>query len=67
MEAEIEDALGLGIRETQTDFAARFGAGLDIYLTENIVLSAGVDYVLPTGDVNDLDYVSFGGGGQYRF
>jgi len=46
---------------------ARFGGGLDFYITESIVASAGVDYLLPTGDVEDLDYVSFGWGLQYRF
>jgi hypothetical protein len=28
---------------------------------------AAADHVLPTGDVEDLDYVSFGAGIQYRF
>ena len=62
-------AMGVDIDEVgdESDFAARFGGGLDFYITEKIVISAGVDYLLPTGDVEDLDYVSFGGGLQYRF
>lgn len=69
--------LGLGVMDAEvnvgpfsdeaTGFATRFGGGVDLYATENIVFSAGVDYVLPTGDVEDLDYVSYGGGFQYRF
>jgi opacity protein-like surface antigen len=67
MGAEIEDAVGLGVSESDSDFTMRFGGGLDFCITENIVVNASVDYVLPTGDVEDLDYVSFGGGIQYRF
>ncbi|MEE8549631.1 MAG: porin family protein [Gemmatimonadota bacterium] len=67
MHVEVDDTVGLGISETEAGFAARFGGGLDFYITENIAVSVGVDYLLPTGDVEDLDYVSFGGGIQYRF
>ena len=66
LEAELE-FVGAGLSQTESGFAVRFGGGLDFYITENVVASAGVDYVLPTGDVEDLDYVSFGAGIQYRF
>lgn len=37
-------------------------------ITKHIVVSAGADYVLPAGsELQDLDYVSCGGGIQYRF
>jgi opacity protein-like surface antigen len=49
------------------DFAARFGGGIEFYLTENIVAALDATYVLPAGDLKDLDYVSFGWGLQYRF
>ena len=65
--AEVDDTVGLGISESDSGFASRFGGGLDFYITENIVASAGVDYLLPAGDVEDLEYVSYGGGIQYRF
>jgi len=65
--AELEDSVGLGVSEDESDFAARFGAGIDGYLTRNIVLYGGVDYVLPTDDLEDLDTVSFGGGLRFRF
>jgi opacity protein-like surface antigen len=67
MEFEVEDTVGAGLSETESDLAFRFGGGLDFYITESFVGSVGVDYVLPTGDVEDLDYVSFGAGIQYRF
>jgi opacity protein-like surface antigen len=61
--------------ETDVVFGARFGAGADFYLTDNILLVAEVSYLLPTSDYK------FGGegpgvngaiipvvvGAQYRF
>jgi opacity protein-like surface antigen len=67
MDAEIESTIGPSNRDGETDFAARFGGGVDVYLTEQIVFEAGASYVLPTGDLEDVDYVSFGGGIQFRF
>ena len=66
---KLKNSMGLGLFESErfTDFAARFGGGIDIYMTENIVFTLETDYVLPTGDVEDLDYVSIGWGFQYRF
>ena len=48
-------------------FAVRGGGGLDFYLTENVVISAGAEYVVPTSDLEDFRYVSVQGGLQYRF
>jgi opacity protein-like surface antigen len=70
MGADFEDSsgLGLGIGGTESDLAFRFGAGLDFYVTEHIVASAGANYLLPGGsELEDFDYVSYGGGIQYRF
>jgi hypothetical protein len=53
--------------DTLVDFAARFGAGLDIYATEHIVVSVEASYVLPAGEVDDFAYGSLGMGLQYRF
>ena len=52
---------------TETDLALRFGGGLDSYITEHWVVTTEVSYVLPTGDVDGVDYVSLGAGIQYRF
>ena len=53
--------------ERAAGFAARFGGGADLYVTEHIVLNAEIRYVLPTGVVEGLDLISFGWGLQYRF
>ncbi len=50
-----------------TAFAARFGTGMEIWLTRNVVATVEALYVLPTGGLDDLDYVSGGFGLQYRF
>ncbi len=69
VEVETNDTTGLGTNDTETatNIALRFGGGLDFYATERIVLTLGVDYVLPFGDLEDLDYVSIGWGLRYRF
>jgi len=48
-------------------FAARFGGGLDFYVTKNIMLTAEAAYVLPTGQLDDLNQLQIGGALQYRF
>ena len=53
--------------DRRTGFAARLGGGIEVYANEHFVFTLGVDYVLPTGDVKDLDYVSVGWGLEYRF
>lgn len=67
-------ALGLGIldidsdeRSREDDFAFRFAGGLDLYLTPHWVLYGEAAYMLPTGDVDDYDYATFGAGFLFRF
>jgi opacity protein-like surface antigen len=66
---EIEDVAGFDASgsDWSTGFAARFGGGVDLYITQHFVLNAEIRYVLPTGDVDGLDMISFGWGLQYRF
>ena len=66
---ELRDPMGFGYRQSDWDnaFVARFGGGIDLYTNENIVLTVGADYVLPTGDLKDFDFISIGWGIQYRF
>ena len=52
---------------TSSGFAMRFGGGVEFYATRNIVVSLDGSYVLPTGNVQDLDYGSIGFGAQWRF
>ena len=55
------------LSDSSSGFAARFGAGFDYCLTEKFALNFDASYVLPTGAVEDFDYVSVGWGFQYRF
>jgi opacity protein-like surface antigen len=49
------------------DFAGRFGAGMDLYLTQHLVVVLSANYELPTSDVSQFPYLSAAGGIQYRF
>jgi len=57
----------MGRSHSDADFAARFGGGVDFYDSPNLSLGATVGYVLTTGGVDGLDYVSLVLGFQYRF
>ncbi|MCG8588858.1 MAG: porin family protein [Proteobacteria bacterium] len=59
---------GGGIEDDgETDLVVRLGGGIDLYATEQIALSFEATYLLPKGDVDDLDTASFGLGVQFRF
>jgi opacity protein-like surface antigen len=49
------------------DFVFRFGGGIDVYATENVVVNVGATYLLPMGLVKTLDLFTIGGGIEYRF
>jgi opacity protein-like surface antigen len=53
--------------EKLTDFAMRFGGGLDIYFTDHFILNTTIDYVRGFGDVRDYRWMSIGAGLGYRF
>lgn len=55
---------GLGRRN---GFAARAGAGIDLYFGEAFFLTAQVTYLVPVDRVQDFDYVSVGWGFGYQF
>jgi len=57
----------LGSRLSGGDAALRAGGGFEGYITEHIVFTFDAQYVLPFGEVDDLDYTSVGVGLQYRF
>ena len=67
-------AAGININDgTHSKPAARAGLGLDLYITKHIVLNAQASAVVTTlkepdlGDVDDLNYMAFAAGLQYRF
>lgn len=71
---DFEDSLGLGLSETSTEFAGRLGLGLDLYLTHNLLLTAGANAVLTDTDfsiagqnVSPIFYVGGQAGLQFRF
>ena len=58
---------GGALSRSDEDLVTRFGGGLDLYFSENLVGTLEGTYVLPFDKVNGLDYVSFTWGFQYRF
>lgn len=50
-----------------TDWGFRFGAGIDLYTTEDISIGLEARYNWGVGDVWELDSATFGAGMQYRF
>ena len=61
------DPPGSGAKSRHDGFATRLGAGFDLYGSEDIALSTEVAYVLNTGKLEDLDYLSIGVGLTLRF
>jgi len=59
--------IGLSRNQSETGFTMRFGGGIDLYATKNIVVTLETDYVKPFGNLDAFDYVSVGWGLQYRF
>jgi hypothetical protein len=48
-------------------FVARFGGGLDVWITEDFALALDAEYVLPTGELEAQQYVSFGWAAKFKF
>ncbi len=68
MNAELDIDGSAGSRtHSESDFAARFGGGIDYWINESISVGLTSSYVLTTGDVDGVDYVSLALGIQYRF
>jgi hypothetical protein len=61
------DPAGQSTHERDDGFVARFGTGIDIYLTDAFGVMSELSYVLPTGNVSDFDYVTIGFGLTLRF
>ena len=67
MGQKLSDTLGAGISESQTAFVPRFGGGLDLYLTKNVLLEAEAAYLLSTGDLDGNDFITLRLGLGFRF
>jgi opacity protein-like surface antigen len=48
-------------------FVAKFGLGTDFWLSEAFGLTVDASYVLPTGDLNDQQYIKLGWGARMKF
>jgi hypothetical protein len=55
------------ISNNDAEFAARFGGGVDVHVTERFGVTIGGSYVMPTEDLDNLDYASGEAGFFYRF
>jgi len=51
----------------QSDFIAKFGAGLEFYITEKIAAVAGWNYILGTGRLDGRDFNTLSLGAQFKF
>ena len=68
-EPDFPDWPGIASSESEIAATMRFGGGLDIYSfgTDSVVITAGAEYVLPFGNLEDFDYISINVGVLYRF
>ena len=51
----------------QLNGAFRMGAGLNVYVTEQIAIDAGSEWTVGTGFWSEASYMKFGLGVQYNF
>jgi opacity protein-like surface antigen len=51
----------------QTDWAFRFGGGLNIFATEHVAFYIEGSYLWGVGDLWELDYAPVGAGIEYHF
>jgi opacity protein-like surface antigen len=51
----------------ESDWGYRLGVGLDFYIVEFLPIFAEASYTWPTGDLEDLDYVTGKIGAYFRF
>jgi len=54
-------------RRQRDDFAFRGGVGVDVHLSPHWTIYGEAAYLLPTGEVDDYDYATVGGGILFRF
>lgn len=50
---------------TAWGFSPFFGLGIELYWTENIITTIGINYYLTTGDISDHDFATAGIGFQF--
>ena len=50
-----------------TEFAGRVDGGVDYFLTRDVSTFFDVGYVIPTGELSNMNYLSLGAGIKYNF
>ncbi len=65
--AELKDPQRLRSDDEKGRFTGRFGGGVDVSLSENLVLNSSVAYHLPTGRLADLNFMTVAFGLAWRF
>ena len=54
-------------RGAELGFVTRIGGGIDLYLSEAVVLDLEIAYLLPAGSLDDYQFTTFSAGIQYRY
>lgn len=54
-------------RGEDLDFVTRLGGGVDVYISDAVVVDLEIAYVLPAGSLDDYQFATFGAGIQYRY
>jgi hypothetical protein len=67
MHLDGEEKIDLGIKTSGDAFVARFGGGIDFYITDHFAFIVDGGYLLPTGSLDNMDQVVWSVGLQYRF
>lgn len=66
MDADLRDSSGDIGQDGSAGFA-RVGGGMEFYPWPSLGIDAGLSYVLPTGEIDDLSFLSINWGAIYRF
>jgi len=65
--ADVNDRMGLDLRNDEYGFTLRIGGGVDFYMSPKWLVELDLSYVLPTAGLAPFDYVAGGIGVGYRF
>ncbi len=58
---------GPNLKSTENGFAARLGAGIDLYASDHFIVNLEATYVPSAGKVDEVRFGTLGMGIQYRF
>lgn len=67
MSLDVEDDLNTGLDLDETEMMWRFGAGIDAYVSGNVLLYGECTYNMPFDDLEDFRFLAIAAGVQFRF